>query len=295
VTAHPRLPVLVGVDDALLTVRVGTVEARLRGLPLHLVCAFDAPPPQVLPEAPWPPRDAARSRMMRATNAVAAAHPAIDLDARMVRGDLAELLVARSRHVSLVVIARGALARHSGGASAHRVASRSTVPVVVVPPQPAPPGGPVVVGLAGGAASGALLAYAFEEAALRGVPLRAVHVNSEMPDRRWGRFDPIVGLATDAPPVATAPAEDAERLLAEALAGWPAKYPDVDIERRAVHGPDVEHGIAALTRDASMVVVAARSRLETGERVLGPITTGLLRDSECPVVVIPAADPVFTG
>jgi hypothetical protein len=131
VTAPPRLPVLVGVDDdALLTVRVGTVEARLRGLPLHLVCAFDAPPPQVVPEA---------------------------------------------------------------------------------------------------------------------------------------------------------------------LAGWPAKYPDVDIERRAVHGPDVEHGMAALTRDASMVVVAARSLLETGERVLGPITTGPLRDSECPVVVIPAADPVFTG
>jgi nucleotide-binding universal stress UspA family protein len=91
------------------------------------------------------------------------------------------------------------------------------------------------------------------------------------------------------------PDDEAERLLAESLAGWPAKHPDVEIDRRVVHGPDVEHGLAALTRDASMVVVAARSRLETGERVLGPITGGLLRDARCPVAVIPAADSPLTG
>src|SRR5690242_1688588 len=97
-TAHPRLPVLVGVneaDDALLAMRVGTVEARLHSLPLHLVSAFAAPPPEVLPEARWQPRDAARGRMMRAATAVNAAHPALALDARMVCGDLAEVLIAR--------------------------------------------------------------------------------------------------------------------------------------------------------------------------------------------------------
>jgi hypothetical protein len=299
VTAHPRLPVLVGVDDAddtLFAVRVGAIEARLRGLPLHVVSAFAAPPAEVLPEAPWRPRDTARARMMRAADAVVAAYPAIDFDARMVRGDLAQLLVARSRHVSVVVMAGGVMARHSGDAPAHRLASRSAVPVFVVPPHAAPPGGPVVVGLAGGAASDALLGFAFEEAALRGVPVRAVHLSSETSGRRWDRFDPIVGLAADPLPVdAAVPADGAERLLAESLAGWPAKYPEVEVERRAVHGPDIEHGMVALTRDASMVVVAARSRLETGDRVLGPITSGLLRDAACPVVVIPVADPVFTA
>jgi nucleotide-binding universal stress UspA family protein len=163
--------------------------------------------------------------------------------------------------------------------------------VFVVPPSPAPPGGPVAVGLAGGAASDALLGFAFEEAALRGVPLRAVHLKMEPPGRRWDRFDPIVGLAAAAEPPSS---DDADRLLAESLAGWPAKYPDVEIDRRVVHGPDVEHGIVALTRDASMVVVAAHSRLKTGERVLGPITSGLLRDARCPVVVLAAVDQVLT-
>jgi nucleotide-binding universal stress UspA family protein len=194
----------------------------------------------------------------------------------------------------MVIIGRGAMARHAGSAAAHQVASRSVVPVFVVPQSPAPPGGPVVVGLAGGAASDALLEFAFDAAALRGVPLRAVHIESETPAGRWDRFDPIVGLAVEAPPaIGLAPADEAERLLAESLAGWPAKYPDVEIERRAVRGPSVEHGIVALTQDASMVVVAARSRLATGERVLGPITSGLLRDSHCPVVVIPASDAAF--
>ena len=285
-TAYPRLPVLVGVDaadDALLAVRVGTVEARLHALPLHLVSGFVGPPPEVLPEAPWQPRDAARARMMRAATAVNAAYPSIALDARMVRGDLADVLIARSRQVSLVVVARGGMARHDGDAGAHRVASRSAVPVFVVPRSPAPPGGPVVVGLAGGAASDALLGFAFEEAALRGTPLRAVHLKSDVPGGRWDRFDPIRTM------------DEGERLLAESLAGWPAKYPDVEIDRRVVHGPDVEHGIAALTHDASMVVVAARGWLETGERVLGPITGGLLRDACCPVAVIPAADLVLTA
>jgi nucleotide-binding universal stress UspA family protein len=100
-TVHPQQPVLVGVDDAddgLLAARVGAAEARLRGLPLHLLSAFVPPPSAALPE------------------------------------------------------------------------------VFVVPPHPATPGGPVAAGLAGGAASDAVLEFAFDEAALRGVPLRVVHL-----------------------------------------------------------------------------------------------------------------------
>ncbi|WP_432837265.1 universal stress protein [Dactylosporangium sp. CA-092794] len=370
-TVRSLPPVLVGIDDtdeSLLAVRVGAAEARLRDRPLHLLSAF-APPPEALPDAPWPPRDAARARMMRAADAVTAAYRALDLDARMLPGDLVELLVERSPHASLVVVARGDLdhhaaqprdlargepgrhtaearavaggdlehqgaearavargdlehhaaearalasgdlehhaaearalaggdlGRHAAEARVYEVASRSAAPVFVVPPRPATPGGPVVAGLSGGAANDALLEFAFDEAARRGVPLRAVHLTHTGP-APLDRFDTIAGLAAPAPPtIGFTPADLADRLLAEALAGWPSKYPDVQIDRRVVHGPDVEHGIAALTHDACMIVAAARGRLETGERILGPITSGLLRDAQCPVAVIPAADHAFT-
>ncbi|MFF5234370.1 universal stress protein [Dactylosporangium sp. NPDC000521] len=289
-------PVLAGLDDAddeLVAVRAGAVEARLRDQPLHLFSAFAPPPPDALPEAPWPPRDAALARMMRA---VAAAGRSIDVDARMVCGDLAAALVAQAPQASLVVLAAAAAARPDGGSGACPVACRSAVPVLVVPARPATQGAPVMAGLASGAASDAILEFAFDEAARRGVPLRVVHLSDAATAGHWHRSELLAGLSVPAPPtVGSTPADLAERLLAESLAGWPARYPDVRIERCVVHGPDVEHGIATLTRDACMIVVAARSRLETGARILGPVTGGLLRDAGCPVAVVAAADRVLSA
>ncbi|MEV4141959.1 universal stress protein, partial [Dactylosporangium sp. NPDC049742] len=268
-------PVLVGLDDAddeLVAVRAGAVEARLRDQPLHLFSAF-APPPDALPEARWKPRDAALARMMRA---VAAAGRSIDVDARMVCGDLAGALIAQAPQASLVVLAAAAAVRPDSDSEACPVARSSAVPVLVVPARPAMQGAPVTAGLAGGAASDAVLEFAFDEAARRGVPLRVVHLSDAATARHWHRSDFLAGLSVPAPAaIGLTPTDLAERLLAEALAGWPARFPDVPIERCVVHGPDVEHGIAALTRDACMMVVAARSRLETGVRILGPVTGGL--------------------
>ncbi|MEU0559296.1 universal stress protein [Dactylosporangium sp. NPDC006015] len=288
-------PVLVGLDDAddeLVAVRAGAVEARLRDQPLHLFSAFAPPPPDALPEARWQPRDEALARMMRA---VALAGRSIDVDARMVCGDLAGAMVAQAPHASLVVLASAA-ARPDSDSEACSVARSSAVPVLVVPARPATQDAPVTAGLAGGAASDAVLEFAFDEAARRGVPLRVVHLSDAATARHWHRSDFLAGLSVPAPPsIGLTPTDLAERLLAEALAGWPARFPDVPIERCIVHGPDVEHGIAALTRDACMMVVAARSRLETGARILGPVTGGLLRDAGCPVAVVAAADRLLSA
>jgi hypothetical protein len=99
------------------------------------------------------------------------------------------------------------------------------VPVVVVrgaePDRTTSRPEPVVVGVDGSPAGEAAVAFSFEAAALRGVPLVAVHT--------WR--DLLVD-ATMAPLVDWDAVEADEReVLAERLAGWGEKYPDVEVRR----------------------------------------------------------------
>lgn len=77
---------------------------------------------------------------------------------------------------------------------------------------------PVVVGIDGSPASEHATAIAFDEASRRGVHLVAVHTWSdagyELPDEPW----------TEAQP-------EEDMLLAERLAGWQERYPDVTVRR----------------------------------------------------------------
>jgi nucleotide-binding universal stress UspA family protein len=282
-STYPRLPVLVGIDGgdgSLTVVRFAAVEARLRQRSLHLVCAFEPPPADALPDASWPPRDRARRRMMSAATVVDVGYPGVTLDARMLPGDLAELLVDRSRQVDCVVVSsQGAAGPHKRSAStAERVAAYSAVPAYVVPEHAGTPGGPVLVAVAGDGTA-ALLGHAFGEAASRGVPLRAVYVWTSIPDTGLGTLDPFA--YDEAAAIA-----DSDRVLAEALAGWQEKYPDVEVQRRTLSSPSVERAMAALSAEASVVVVGARSHAGRSEQLLGPVTRGLLRDARCPVVVV---------
>lgn len=81
--------------------------------------------------------------------------------------------------------------------------------------------GPVAVGIDGSPASELATSIAFDEAARRGVDLIAVHVWSDhtddFVDGYWDNLD-----------------EWAEETLAERLAGWTQRYPDVAVRRVVV-------------------------------------------------------------
>ena len=81
--------------------------------------------------------------------------------------------------------------------------------------------GPVVVGIDGSPTSEAALAFAFEAADLRGVPLMAVHTWTDYQIEST-MVAVLEGDAIDA---------DEHRLLSERLAGWSEKYPDVPVQR----------------------------------------------------------------
>jgi nucleotide-binding universal stress UspA family protein len=274
---------LVGLDesnDSPEAVRLAAIEARLRGRPLDLVSVFSLVPSDLPVGDTWWPRDEARRRMMRA-NAIVNRMPAgIEFDSRLVPGRLADILIERSSRAECVFI--GPTARHATGdpTAAERVAAHSAAPVCVVPVHAARPGGPIIVGVAGTEGADPLLAVAFAEAERRGVAVLGVYVWTAFPNTALGTLDPF-----DYRPAAAA--AEADRVLAEALAGWQEKFPDVEVHRRALCGPDAERGLAAFTRDASMVVVAPTSEPGRRAQLLGPVTRGLLHDAHCPVLVVP--------
>jgi len=73
--------------------------------------------------------------------------------------------------------------------------------------------------------------------------------------------------------------------LAESLAGWSGKYPDVTVTRRVVHA----HPVTALVDSAAgaqMVVVGSRGHGAVRSLLLGSVSHGLLHLAQCPVAVV---------
>jgi nucleotide-binding universal stress UspA family protein len=132
---------------------------------------------------------------------------------------------------------------------------------------------------------------AFEEAALRGADLVAVHSWLEfVSDTEYATARQLL-VGWDA-------AETREReILAERLAGWPdgrmagwpEKYPDVTV-RRVVAGGKPAALLLKEAGDAQLLVVGSRGRDGFAGMPLGSTSQALIHHAPCPLLVIrPAA------
>ena len=109
--------------------------------------------------------------------------------AELVGGPAAQVLCERSRTAEMVVVGSRGHSKLPGlrlGSVSWQVAGHASGRVVIVggrwrPVNEAP--GPIVVGVDGSAASRAALTFAFEEAALRDVPLQALCALADAPGR----------------------------------------------------------------------------------------------------------------
>ncbi|QRP50220.1 universal stress protein [Amycolatopsis sp. FDAARGOS 1241] len=221
----------------------------------------------------------------------AAAEQALAVDAALtvrtdVRTDAASAgLLDRSRSVRLVVLGRTGTGGFAGmliGATAAEVASHAACPVAVVRGRhgdgPVPLAGPVVVGVDGTPNSEAAIAVAFDEAGFRGVPLVAVHA---WDDVTYDCADSTARLMPQ--PETLEPTE--ERLLAQRLAGWQEKFPEVEVRRSLVRDRPRQALLAESDR-AQLVVVGSRGRGGFTGMLLGSTSQALIHHSSCPVLVV---------
>ncbi|MEV5427909.1 universal stress protein [Streptomyces sp. NPDC052701] len=285
-------PVVVGVDGspaALDAVEIAAREAALRGVGLRLVHAFGWPSRHGPPGGPpWHPaapgvRELLDGTLGEAERRARAAAPRLELAREVTVGEPVTVLEIESRTAALVVVGgRGPSAfgsRLLGSTAVHLVA-HAHCPVLVVRGRP-DPAGPVLLAVDGSPAARGAVAFAFTEAALRGAELLALHAYTSRTEHPYA--------APADPPFVTydgnRPREEAEHVLAEALAGHRERHPDVAVRHRAVRGR-VRATLVEASSEAQLIVVGARGHGGFTGLLLGSVSQAVLHHAHCPVTVV---------
>jgi len=256
-------PVVAGVDGTLAGVRavdLAAEEATARVAPLVVVYTVEPGTDPALLRGHRRLLDLVVSRAQ-------AEHPALSVESDLVYGEPVEALVRWSARACLMVVGHREGSDGKGSVAAG-LAARSLAPVIVYRPLAVPqPDGdrPVLIGVAGRSGGQGPVAFAFEEAQLRGTALVACHVPS-------------------------GPVSTVDGRLADALDGWPARYPDVEVRQKVLSGPDAAGMLSAASATAGLAVVGTDGYRTLGRHGLGPVSRALIDTAGCPVAVVPGGD-----
>jgi len=212
--------------------------------------------------------------------------PDIEVTGLSAAGDPRTVLVELSRDAHLLVLGshgRGAVRSALLGSVSAAVSRLAVCPVVVCRPHAeGRVGRGVLVAVDATESSLPVLEFAFEQASLHGRPLTAVHCV-------WDVMAAVAGLRNvtlgdDDLGVG----DEAHLALAEALAGFAEKYPDVAVTERVNHGL-VDDVIGWRTGEWDLVVVG-RHPIDTVSRlVTGSIATAVVERAQTNVAVVPVA------
>jgi nucleotide-binding universal stress UspA family protein len=140
--------------------------------------------------------------------------------------------------------------------------------------------GPVVVGVDGSRLSELAIDFAVREAARREAGVVAVHAWTRPVSTGPGDMLPLVYDVDEVQ------AEE-DRVLAESVAGWRDRYPDVDIVHRLVRGRPAP-ALLAESASAQLVVVGGHGRGGFSGLLLGSVSHAMLHHARCPVVIVQA-------
>ncbi len=131
---------------------------------------------------------------------------------------------------------------------------------------------PVLVGIDGSGASELATGIAFDEASFRGVDLLALHA--------WTDSDTSGVLSREWSALQSRAAE----ILAERLAGWQERYPDVTVHRRLVFDRPARH-LLEESESAQLVVVGSHGRGGFPGMSLGSVGAAVAHAARIPVIV----------
>jgi nucleotide-binding universal stress UspA family protein len=188
--------VVVGIDGSSSAVRAGVWaagEASRRQLPLGLVHVYTVPRtglPRIvgsLEQVREGMAERGRSWLEAARTAVLEEYPGLEVEHAAREWNPVAALIQESERARMIVVGSRGLGGFSGlpiGSTAVSLAAHGHCPIVVVrgrmPDDPPPAGGLVIVGADGSADSDAAVAFACDEASLRGAGVTAVHTWSEI-------------------------------------------------------------------------------------------------------------------
>jgi nucleotide-binding universal stress UspA family protein len=286
-------PVIVGVDGSeksLLALEWAALEARRHSSPLRIVSAPDVMPRMHAYHAsPAGIAAALRGISARALEAAITRSeevaPGLPVDTRLLSGPPAVAVAESGSGASMLVVgARGAggFAAMMLGSVSRYVATWAPCPVVVVREETMVVHREIAVGVRDPEDATGVLAFAFEEAALRRADLVVVHT--------WYWLPPAPGEAGALRPA------DPERIAAEAgrhlatvLEEWHGKYPGVRVRQDIIRGHP-GRVLASYSARSDLVVLGRHGHPAGPGPGIGSVQHAVLDHAHGPVAVVPASD-----
>ena len=280
--------IIVGADGSPASeaaIRWAAQDAALRHLTLTVVHVINPAvtqwPHGPLPDgvAVWQQNEGRRilTDALQIARDAAKGNPAVSVDSEMYSSATIPTFVDLSNDAELIVVGnhgRGALARGLVGSVSSSLVRHAHCPVAVIRDEQArtPDRAPVLVGIDGSPASELATQIAFDEASRRCVDLVAVHAWSdteiiELPGLDW-----------------SAVKGEEDRLLAEQLAGWQERYPDVTVHRHLVCDRPARV-LVEKSEDAQLVVLGSHGRGVFAGALLGSVGNAVVQSVHTPVIV----------
>ncbi|MFJ7777018.1 universal stress protein [Streptomyces yangpuensis] len=281
--------VTVGLDgspESLAAARWAADEAQRRRLTLRLLHAWPMLAPDPAHASSEPDQNYWAKKLVHTARAeILAMYPGLTVIGELVADDAQDALLRAAAESEITVLgSRGleSLQSYFLGDVSTAVVGRAERPVVLVRAATHRGGLPgaagVVVAMKLGGPCDDLLAFAFEAAAARGVPLRAVHgetlpLHAHMP---WGADHEVTREIE----------REARTRLNLALQRWRVQYPDLDVvDSVTLESP--ARAVARAAEGAGMLVVGRRMNRPALAPCLGSVAQAAIHHARCPVAVVP--------
>ncbi|MEZ0076194.1 universal stress protein [Planotetraspora sp. GP83] len=277
-------PIIAGTDgspNALAAAEWAADDAARRGCPLRFVSVVDR---WAYGIAKFPSYEGdplathAERALAQADEAARRRQPGVTVSTEIIEGLPAKVLRDKAKEATEVVLGSRGLGGFAGivvGSVSTHVAGQAHGPVVVVRPGWEDKHGEVVVGIDDSEECEPAVAYAFEQARLRGGALRAVFA--------W-QF-PVHAFATEITYDMDEVREAQQRAATQKIDVWRSEYPDVPVTEDVLFA----HPVDALTdasSKADLLVVGSHGRGALGSVVLGSVSRAVLHHAHCPVAVV---------